>query len=57
MKRAILLVILSIAISSQARAVLRPRFPVKTRPPFNGDIIIIGDDAGRNQKSAIGNQK
>jgi hypothetical protein len=57
MKRALLLVVLSLAISSQAHAILRPRFPVKTRPPFNGDIIIIGDDTRRNQQSTIANQK
>jgi hypothetical protein len=53
MKRAVLFAILAVAISSPAHAILRPRFPVKTRPPFDGDFIVIGDDAARIPGSAI----
>jgi hypothetical protein len=53
MKRAVLFAILAIAISSPAYAILRPRFPAKTRAPFYGDFIIIGDDAAKIPGSAI----
>ncbi len=36
--------IVSVALTSQALAVLRPRFPIKPTPPFRGDMIVIGDD-------------
>ena len=57
MKRALFLSLLFLALSSSAHAILRPRFPVKTRPPFNGDFIIIGDDEAKIPQSAIRNQK
>jgi hypothetical protein len=34
----------SIAFASQASAVLRPLFPIKPAAPFNGELIVIGDD-------------
>jgi hypothetical protein len=34
----------SIALVSQASAVLRPLFPIKPAAPFNGELIVIGDD-------------
>ena len=34
----------SIALVSQASAVLRPLFPIKPAAPFNGEVIIIGGD-------------
>ena len=43
MKCAAATIIVSIAFASQAFAVLRPLFPAKTGPPFNGGAIIIGD--------------
>jgi hypothetical protein len=30
--------------ASQASAVLRPLFPIKPSAPFNGELIVIGDD-------------
>jgi hypothetical protein len=44
MKSAVLFILISLAFASQAFAVLRPLFPAKPAPPFNGEIIIIGDD-------------
>ena len=34
----------SLAFVSQASAVLRPLFPIKPAAPFNGEVIIIGDE-------------
>jgi hypothetical protein len=45
MKCAVVSVLISIAFVSQAFAVLRPLFPAKPAPPFNGELIIIGDDS------------
>jgi hypothetical protein len=44
MKCAAALILVSIALLSQAFAVLRPLFPVKAAPPFSGEVIVIGDD-------------
>ncbi len=44
MKYAVVFIIVSVALTSQALAVLRPRFPIKPTPPFRGDMIVIGDD-------------
>jgi hypothetical protein len=44
MKYAVVFMIVSVALTSQALAVLRPRFPIKPTPPFRGDMIVIGDD-------------
>ena len=44
MKCAVVSALISIAFVSQAFAVLRPLFPAKPAPPFNGELIIIGDD-------------
>ena len=44
MKFALLSAFISLAFVSQALAVLRPLFPAKPTPPFNGEITIIGDD-------------
>ena len=43
-KCAIVAAIISLGFASQAVAVLRPLFPAKPEPPFNGELIIIGDD-------------
>ena len=43
MKTAALVIALSVAIASQASAILRPRFPAKPTPPFRGHVIIIED--------------
>ena len=36
--------LVSLAFVSQASALLRPLFPVKPSAPFNGELIVIGDD-------------
>jgi hypothetical protein len=45
MKCAVVSALISIAFVSQASAVLRPLFPAKPAPPFNGELIIMGDDS------------
>jgi len=45
MKCAAAIVFVSIAFVSQGFAVLRPLFPAKTSPTFNGEVIVIGNDA------------
>ena len=47
MKCAVVSALISIAFVSQAFAVLRPLVPPKPAPPFNGELIIIGDDSVR----------
>jgi hypothetical protein len=37
-------ILISLALASQAFAVLRPLFPIKPSAPFNGELIVIGDD-------------
>jgi hypothetical protein len=44
MKRAAAAILIALAFASQASAVLRPLFPVKPSAPFNGELIVIGDD-------------
>ena len=44
MKCTVVSMLISLAFVSQAFAVLRPLFPAKPAPPFNGELIIIGDD-------------
>ena len=43
-KCAVAFTLISLVFVSQASAVLRPLFPVKPSAPFNGELIIIGDD-------------
>jgi hypothetical protein len=43
-KCAVVSTLISIAFVSQAFAVLRPLFPVKPAAPFNGEVIVIGDE-------------
>jgi hypothetical protein len=45
MRCAAVIVVVSIAFVSQALAVLRPLFPAKAAPPFNGELIVIGNDS------------
>ena len=45
MKCAVVSALISLAFVSQAFAVLRPLFPAKPAPPFNGELIIIEDDS------------
>jgi hypothetical protein len=44
MKCAAAALMVSLALTSQAFAMLRPMFPVKADPPFLGGTIVIGDD-------------
>ena len=43
-KCAVALTLISLVFVSQASAVLRPPFPIKPSAPFNGELIVIGDD-------------
>ena len=45
MKCAVVSALISIAFVSQTFAVLRPLVPAKPAPPFNRELIIIGDDS------------
>jgi hypothetical protein len=44
MKCAVVYTLISLVFVSQASALLRPLFPVKPSAPFNGELIVIGDD-------------
>jgi hypothetical protein len=44
MRYAVVSTLVSLAFVSQAFAVLRPLFPIKPAAPFNGELIIVGDD-------------
>ena len=43
-KCAVASTLISLVFVSQASAVLRPLFPIKPSAPFNGELIVIGDD-------------
>ena len=43
-KCAVVSTLVSLAFVSQAFAVLRPPFPGKPAAPFDGELIIVGDD-------------
>jgi hypothetical protein len=43
MKFALLSALISLVFVSQAFAVLRPLFPAKPTPPFNGELIMADD--------------
>jgi hypothetical protein len=43
-KCAVVSAFISLALVSQASAVLRPLFPIKPAAPFNGELIAIGDE-------------
>ena len=45
MKCAVVSALISLAFVSQALAVLRPLFPAKPAPPFNGEVIVVEDDS------------
>jgi hypothetical protein len=44
MKCAVVSTLISLVFVSEASAVLRPLFPIKPAAPFNGEVIVIGDD-------------
>jgi hypothetical protein len=48
MKRAVVFLLISLALAAELFAVLRPRFPVKAEPPFRGDLIVWGDEIPQN---------
>ena len=43
-KCAVVAMLITLAFASQASAVLRPLFPIKPSAPFNGELIVIGDE-------------
>jgi hypothetical protein len=43
-KCAVASTLISLVFVWQASAVLRPLFPIKPSAPFNGEVIVIGDD-------------
>jgi hypothetical protein len=45
MKYAAAIMFLSVAFASHLFAVLRPLFPAKAAPPFNGELIVTGKDS------------
>ena len=45
MRCAAVIVAVSIAFVSQGFAVLRPLFPAKAALPFNGELIVTGNDS------------
>ena len=44
MKCVVMSTLISLVFVSQTFAVLRPLFPIKPAAPFNGEVIVIGDD-------------
>jgi hypothetical protein len=44
MRCAVVATLVSLVFVSQASAVLRPLFPIKPAAPFNGDLIVKGDE-------------
>jgi len=44
MKCVVVATLVSLVFVSQASAVLRPLFPIKPSAPFNGELIVIGDE-------------
>jgi hypothetical protein len=44
MKCAVVSTLISLVFVSQASAVSRPLFPIKPTAPFNGELIVVGDD-------------
>jgi hypothetical protein len=49
-RRAAMAILIALAFVSQASAVLRPLFPIKPSAPFNGELIVIGDELARSAK-------
>jgi len=49
-KCAAVAILIALAFASQASAVLRPLFPIKPSAPFNGEVIVIGDELVRPAK-------
>ena len=43
--RPLVLVLLSLALTTQAFAIIRPPYPAKPMPPYHGQFIVIGENA------------
>ena len=43
-KCAVASTLISLVFLSQASAVLQPLFPIKPSAPFNGELVVIGDE-------------
>jgi hypothetical protein len=53
-KCAVVSAFVSLALMSQASAVLRPLFPIKPAAPSNGELIVIGEELVlRSQKKPV----
>ena len=55
MKLRVVFALISLGFVSHAFAVLRPPFPAKPVPPYNGEVIIEGDDLVPGSKRMPGN--
>ena len=44
MKCAAVFIFVSLVLASESFGVLRPQFPIKPMPPFQGDTIVIRND-------------
>ena len=49
MKPLALGILLGLALTAQAFAIIRPPYPAKPMPPYHGRFIVIGDDAKPGQ--------
>jgi len=54
-KLPVVFTLISLGFVSQGFAVLRPPFPVKAVSPYNGEVIITGDDLVPGSKRTPGN--
>jgi hypothetical protein len=45
MKTLALGVLLTLALTAQGFAIIRPPYPAKPAPPYRGGFIVIGDDS------------
>jgi hypothetical protein len=45
-------VLLGLALTMQAFAIIRPPYPAKPMPPYHGHFIVIGDDTKPGQAVA-----
>ena len=53
MKCAAAIVSISVAFALQVFAVLRPLFPAKAAPPFNGELIVTGNDSIQHSANKV----
>jgi hypothetical protein len=57
MKRAVVFLLISLALEGELFSVFRPRFPVKAEPPFRGDLIVWGDKIPQGSLKEAGPQR